>query len=691
MSVWAKMRGFFLSDEEMGKKDDDHKPFKNGAGLRQPNWHPARVPPRRSLKRIAIVLVVAAVIYLFIKNIPILGPNIQMRRPSYTYLDLDSTHDAAAPRGPSYDRPKPPPARPHTRPPNTPERKYNGPVKFLGLAQTLQGIGATRGAMVINRNVLFATSSLKSAATLLPIACQMGTQLQNYVHFALMSRSDITLQDLREINGIDESCHIIYHDARPDDAQISTEDRMETAVFRALHHIFQYMHPQAIFVDGSSNEEAFFLRGVHQHVDAKKNTLIELPHGSGKRLQWLTKLDSQALRIWNKIHIDILIRAVPGTSGGLIRLLRSLSAADYTSSPIPHLTIELPHDIDFATKHFLENFAWPPAHIPNPTNARYLSLRHRLPRQRMSEEESSARFLESFWPAQPEFSHVLVLSPQAELSPDFFHYLKYTLLEYRYSSISAHQHWDRRLFGISLEQPLQLLDGKGSFSPPSITKQAEPGEAPQDEISTSFLWQAPSSNAVLFLGDKWVELHDFASRSLEVKQGSDPVPALLSEKVVSTQHPSWLEHALRLARARGYWMLYPGVDIARNLATVHIELRHIPEEYDSQENSKPLLADDASEEEIEKVRQKIRAGPEITLASASLLDSLPDKGNLRPFSTLPIVAWDGQETNFEELYSLATKYSAEFREKVGNCGAESEEKLKEKERFSAQDLFCKTE
>lgn len=208
MSAWGKMRGFFLSEEELGKKDDDHKPFKNGTGLRQPNWHPARVTPRRSLKRIAIALVVTVVIYLFIKNIPDLGPNAQMRRPSYTYLeDLD----AAIPKRPSYERSKSPPTKPNTRLPNTPERDFNGPVKFLELAQTLHAIGGTRGTMAMNRNVLFATSSLKSAATLLPIACQMGLELQNYVHFALMSRSDIDIRDLRKLNGIDDSCHIIFH------------------------------------------------------------------------------------------------------------------------------------------------------------------------------------------------------------------------------------------------------------------------------------------------------------------------------------------------------------------------------------------------------------------------------------------------------------------------------------------------
>ncbi|KAI0152426.1 hypothetical protein F4776DRAFT_659353 [Hypoxylon sp. NC0597] len=682
------MRGFFLSDEELGKKDDDHKPSKSSGALRQPNWHPARGPPRRSLKRIALVLVVATVVYLFIKNIPVLGPDARMRRPSYAY---PPGHAPNVPKRPTYERPQPVQPKPNNRPSTTPERTFNGPVRFLELAPTLQAISGTRGSMLINRNVLFASSSLKSAATLLPIACQMGSELKSYVHFALMSRSDIEIRELRKVNGIDDSCQIIFHDARPDYTQISTDDRMENAVFRAFHHIFNYMHPQAILIDGSSNEEPFFLRAAQQHSNAKKNTLIELPRGSAKRLEWLTKLDSQALRMWNKNHIDILIHAVPGASGSLIRLLRSLSAADYTSSSVPHLTIELPHDIDPPTKRFLETFTWPPAHVYNPTNARYLSLRHRIPHQRMSEEESSARFLESFWPAQPEHSHILVLSPQVELSPDFFHYLKYSLLEYRYSAISTYQHWDRRLFGISLEQPLQLLDGKRALSLPSVLKSTRSGDAADGEISTSFLWQAPTSNAVLFLGEKWMELHDFVSRSLEAKQELDPVPALLSEKLVSTQYPSWLEHALRLARARGYWMLYPGEDSARNLATVHSELNRMPEEYVTQENSKPLLADDASEEEIENVRQKIRFGTEITLAPVSLLDSLPNEGNLRPFGDLPILTWDSRSTDFEELNSLSAKYAAEFKEIVGKCGKEIAEKKKEKESLSTQDLFCVTD
>lgn len=104
-----------------------------------------------------------------------------------------------------------------------------------------------------------------------------------------------------------------------------------------------------------------------------------------------------------------------------MQLLRSLSAADFSVGSIPHLTIELPHDVDLATTRFLKDFQWPPRGVYNPSNSRHLTLRHRIPRGRLTEEESSARFLESFWPADPKHSHVLVLSPQSQLSRRFFH------------------------------------------------------------------------------------------------------------------------------------------------------------------------------------------------------------------------------------------------------------------------------
>ncbi|KAH6659361.1 hypothetical protein BKA67DRAFT_652593 [Truncatella angustata] len=669
-AVWGKARRFLLSDEEMGKKDDDHKPAAVNLGLPSPGWHPKRGPQRRSLKRLAIALFVIGLVYLFIHNIPTdLGP-AHTSRPAYGGTrkpGATAAHDATrSPTSGTADDAE-----------NT--ATYNGPPKFLDLAASLHAIAGTRGGMLLNKNILFTASSLKSATILLPIACQMGRESRNYVHFALMSRSPINMEELQSINGVDETCQIIFHNARTEHAAIMTDERMEYAAFRAFHHIFMWMHPQAVIVDGSGWEEYFFTKAAAAHAKATGSTLIELPYSS-QSLLWMTKLDSRSLRAWDKNHIDILIQAIPGSSGGLIRLLRSLSAADFAATSIPHLTIELPSDITPATKQLLEEFEWPPAHISNPTGAKYVSIRHRISRQSLTEEESSARFLESFWPANPSMSHVLVLSPQVELAPDFFHYLKYTMLEYRYSEASHVQHWDARLFGISLEQPLKQLNGEDQLSPP-LSK----NKGSEQDISSSFLWQAPTSRAMLFMGEKWMELHDLVSRSLEVQQTSDATPSLLSKKLISTQHPAWLEHALRLSRLRGYWTLYPGEETAKSLVTVHTDLSHIPEEYAKTEE--PLKLDDkASEEEIEKVMKKLKTSHDSNLSAGLSLQTLLEAGALRAFGNLPLITFDGTKTDLQGLDELAAKFALAFKTQVGRCNkADTETK---RVATSAKDLFC---
>lgn len=182
-----------------------------------------------------------------------------------------------------------------------------------------------------------------------------------------------------------------------------------------------YMHPQAIFVDSTSDEEEFFLLGVRDQVRGTSSALIELPRGPGESLAWVTKLDSASLSVWDKVHVDIVIHATPNGSGNLRRLLTSLAKSDLGAMSAPHLTIELPNVIEPQVERFLAGFQWPPVQGASPNRPHMLTLRHRIPRQKLTDEESSVRFLESFWPAQPSHSHVLVLSPHTEVSPQFFH------------------------------------------------------------------------------------------------------------------------------------------------------------------------------------------------------------------------------------------------------------------------------
>ena len=218
------MTSFFLSDVEMGKKDDDHG--KKHAAILPPirplhKWHPAQLPLRKSLRRLLLAVVAGFAIYLFIANIPTDLPIRDRRRPNYIHPGTEDVVEPprARPNLALVPQPKQPESKASSKevvaapaPAATSEAvEYSGPVRFLNLADSLHAITKTRGHLPKNRNILFAASNLQSAAALLPLACQMGTELRNYVHFALMSKSEISLDELREINGIDDSCHLIFH------------------------------------------------------------------------------------------------------------------------------------------------------------------------------------------------------------------------------------------------------------------------------------------------------------------------------------------------------------------------------------------------------------------------------------------------------------------------------------------------
>lgn len=385
----------------------------------------------------------------------------------------------------------------------------------------------------------------------------------------------------------------------------------------------------------------------------------------------MSKLDATALSQWNRVSVDVLVHAHAGASGSLIRLLKSLRAADYTASAIPHLTIELPEEIDPPTAQFLQNFHWPPHRAFNPSIANQLTLRHRISRRDNTEEESSVRFLEGFWPSNTAFSHVLVLSPQVELSPHYFHYLKLALLEYRYSGPAIYQAWDKRLFSLSLDLPSKILDGSTPFVPPT----SQPGKldgpelgAPLSSSSTSFLWQAPNSNAALFIGERWAELHGFVSHLLEAQHGLQSTPALLAEKSISKDYPSWLEHALRLCRARGYMTIYPGADLAANLATTHGELYQKPEEYENERSSATKHSDE----------------DEVILRHGTLLDGLPNGEGLPRFNDMPLLSWDDSRVSLEDLNEESVKYAAGFMRTIGGCRTGQATQPDP----SARDLFC---
>ena len=218
------MGTMFLTNEELGKKDDDHKPAKLPSI--RPRWSAATggAPRSKFLKRLAMVFALGVFVYLFISNLPTDLPIRDRRHPVYR-----DGSEAGKSRAPGSGRrpgvmPKVHDQKPQQQTPSIPNSPptevvpastpYTGPLIFLKLRPSLEAMYTTGGTSPVNKNVLFAAANLKSAALLLPMACQMGNRLRNYVHFALVGGSGIDMEDLRAVNGIDETCQVIFHGMR---------------------------------------------------------------------------------------------------------------------------------------------------------------------------------------------------------------------------------------------------------------------------------------------------------------------------------------------------------------------------------------------------------------------------------------------------------------------------------------------
>lgn len=191
----------FAGDEELGKKDDDHRPGKDG--LLPPAWPVRKAAPRARGRSVLYALLACIVIYLFVHNIPTdLRPVTQ--RPNYRVPTRGGLGSSPL-EDPTPKIPTPEILSPADK------YYYNGPIKFYKLATSLHAVARLIGHGGVNKNVLFAVSNLKSAAEIIPIACEMARRERNDVHFAFTGRDDLPVQEIRLVNGVTEDCKINWH------------------------------------------------------------------------------------------------------------------------------------------------------------------------------------------------------------------------------------------------------------------------------------------------------------------------------------------------------------------------------------------------------------------------------------------------------------------------------------------------
>jgi 26S proteasome regulatory subunit N1 len=395
---------------------------------------------------------------------------------------------------------------------------------------------------------------------------------------------------------------------------------------------------------------------------------IALPRAA-RDLMWMAALDSHALQKWNDINVEFLIYAAPDSAGSVIRLIKSLARADFLGFS-PGLTIELPSHVDPELLRFLEKMKWPSG-MPSK-----ITIRRRIQSHQMSSHEASLRAVEAFYPRDPTLSHVLVLSPSVELAPSFFHYLIYNILYYKYSARS--NVLPAKLMGISLELPSSRLTNIDPFKQPDIedtqsSSNSAPGALPM------FLWQAPNSNAALYFGDKWLELHSFLGHRLasvadaETRSTMDETDET-DETFIPGFYLEFMKYLLELIRAKGYYLLYPAFynHGQFSLATFHSELFQFPEETFNEAavapNSEALRASTSTERLLSKAST-------LMPLLGTFTQGLPD------ITPLPILSHHGERISDYVLNRETEQYQRQFRVNFGGCQGSKEDRV-------TGDLFC---
>ena len=103
------------------------------------------------------------------------------------------------------------------------------------------------------------------------------------------------METLKSVNGVTKECKTIFHDARPDFGPISSDFRMTVSASAGFNHINTFIHPQATVIDGSGEEDDFFMKGLKKRATLLGRTIIELPDNAEQTMLWITMLDSASL------------------------------------------------------------------------------------------------------------------------------------------------------------------------------------------------------------------------------------------------------------------------------------------------------------------------------------------------------------------------------------------------------------
>ncbi|GAA5832065.1 hypothetical protein JCM11251_002805 [Rhodosporidiobolus azoricus] len=378
-------------------------------------------------------------------------------------------------------------------------------------------------------------------------------------------------------------------------------------------------------------------------------TVVGMRKEEVRRAEWMGALEVEALRHWHVPRIDLSVVS-NDRPVSLHRLLSSLQSAYYFGDDVS-LAINLEQTADRLTHRLVDDLRWPHGTV---------NLRHRILLGGLM-----PAIVESWYPTSND-SYGVLLEDDVEVSPLFYGWLKFTILQYRYTL--AGRRASSRLFGVSLYQQKNIElrpEGRQPFDAHQLF--ADLSLHP----TTPYLSQIPCSWGAAYFPEVWREFHTYLS--LRLSELALPISEPIIPAIRSNRWPrSWKKYFNELVFLRGYSSLYPNFPEFESLSTNHLEKgAHV---------------------HTSQVEEKKKSLFEVPLldGDASLVESLPGgpgRERLPIYDALPVMDLWGSLASTDELLERGWQTTR----MVGSCGDSfgSLPDLIAPPTFNARELLCR--
>lgn len=297
-------------------------------------------------------------------------------------------------------------------------------------------------------------------------------------------------------------------------------------------------------------------------AQSESNTsFVQIPRASFPHALWIATVPPASLPFWSKMKIQINI-ITQNRATSLMRLLQSLVNAHYVGDVID-ISFNMDSAVDGATLNLIDSFDWP--------------YGQKIVRRRIIQGGLIRAVSESWYPASDD-DFGLLLEDDIEVSPYYYMWLKYAVLQYHYNP-NVHL---PELNSVALYSPrvVEVVKERPHWNATEFFKAVHP--------NTPYLHQLPCSWGALFMPKKWREFYKYMGMRFTEDAKSNPVQ--IPKSRTNGWQASWKKFLIDMMYLRGYVTLYPNFPNQTSFSTNHMEpgahigaaankLAHNPEDF----------------------------------------------------------------------------------------------------------------